>query len=266
MAIDSFKKVLWEAAVISEFRKTSVADLISTRPVKTDGTKVVFNKLKTSDVKDYTGSVDWGEVATEPVELLFDKKKYWAVTMEDLDEVQSQKDLMVDIVTDETAKIREVEDTDFLATASKGAKSLVKTPVALNAKNVYDSIVDLGTALSKSKAPKKDRYVVVNAEVLGLLAKDDRFTRNPSVLENGIVEGQLINTMQVVQCEELPTGTILAMHKSAIGFGRCFEKVEAMRLQNAFADGVRGLDNYGSVVLRPEAATTLKYTLEAPQA
>ena len=34
-----------------------------------------------------------------------------------------------------------------------------------------------------------------------------------------------------------------------------------MRLQNSFADGVRGLDVYGTKVLRPEAIVTLKYSV-----
>lgn len=269
MAIDSFKKVLWEAGIITEFRKTSIAELISTKPTRTDGSKVIFNRLSTGDVKDYKGNIEWDKITTTPIEMTFDKQKYWAITMDDLDAVQAIKDLMQDTVADETAKMRETEDTDFLSAVAAGAGTTIgKTKaVVLNAKNVYDNIVDMGTKLSKKKVPKANRFVVVDAEILGLLSKDDRFTKNPTVLENGVVEGQKINGLQVVQCEELPEGTLLAVHKSASGFGRQLQKVEALRLQSAFADGVRGLDAYGSIVLRPESAVTLKYSLEvAPQA
>lgn len=265
MAIESFKKVLWEAGLITEFRKTSVAELISTKPAKCDGSKVVFNRLATGNIKDYSGNIEWDELTTTPIEMMFDKKKYFAVTMEDLDEVQSVAGVMQDTLADEAAKIKEQEDTDFFATLSSGAGEIMgKTKaIALNPKNVYDSIVDMGTKLSKKKVPIANRYVVVDAEILGLLAKDDRFTKNPTVLENGIVEGQKINGLQVVQSEELPTGTILAVHKSGAGFGRLLSKTEAIRLQNAFADGVRGLDSYGSIVLRKEAVVALKYTLDS---
>lgn len=268
MAIDSFKKVLWEAGLITEFRKTSVAELISTKPVRTDGSKVIFNRLTTGDIKDYTGNIEWDNVTTTPIDLVFDKKKYFAMTMDDLDKVQSVKDVMQDTIADEAAKLKEVEDTDFFITVAAGAGETIgkSKAIVLNAKNVYDNIVDLGTKLSKKKVPKVNRYVVVDAEILGLLAKDDRFTRNPVVLENGIVEGQKINGLQVVESEELPADTIIAMHKSGSGFGRQLQETEALRLQSAFADGVRGLDVYGSIVLRKEAVVALKYSLEvAPQ-
>lgn len=264
MAIDSFKKVLWEAGLITEFRKTSVAELISTKPTRTDGSKVIFNRLTTGDIKDYKGNIEWDKITTTPIEMTFDKQKYFAITMDDLDAVQAVKDVMTDTVADEAAKIKEQEDTDFFTTLAAGAGDTIgKTKaVVLNAKNVYDNIVDMGTKLSKKKVPKANRFVVVDAEILGLLSKDDRFTKNPTVLENGVVEGQKINGLQVVQSEELPTGTILAVHKSGSGFGRQLSKTEAMRLQNAFADGVRGLDAYGSIVLRNEAIVALKYSLE----
>ncbi len=262
MAIDSFKKVLWEAGIITEFRKTSIASLISTKPTRVDGSKVMFNRLSTADIQDYTGTINWGAITTTPVEMTFDKKKYFALTMEDLDKVQAVKDLMTDAVTDETAKLREIEDTDFLAAAAKGAGTTLgkSQAIALDKTNVYDTIVSIGTALSKKKVPRADRYCIVNAEILGLLATDDRFTKNPTVLENGIVEGQKINGLQIIQCEELPTGTILGMHKSGTGFARQLQEVEALRLQTAFADGVRGLDVYGSIVLRPESIVAAKYT------
>ncbi len=268
MAIDSFKKVIWEAGLITEFRKSSVAELISTKPVKTDGSKVTFNRLTTGDVKDYTGNIEWDKITTTPVDLVFDKKKYFAITMDDLDAVQAVKSVMQDTIADEAAKIKEQEDKDFFATLVAGAGDTIgKTKaIALNAKNVYDNIVDLGTKLTKKKVPKVNRYVVVSADITNLLSKDDRFTKNPNVLENGIVEGQKINGLQVVESEELPEGTMIAVHKSGSGFGRQLQETEAMRLQNAFADGVRGLDAYGSIVLRKEAVVALKYTLETAQA
>ena len=265
MAIENFKKTLWEAGLITEFRKSSVARLISTKPSDKQGNKIIFNRLTTSKPKDYNGSIDWDEINTTPVEMVFDKKIYWAKTMSDLDKVQLVKDLMKDVIADQAASVREQEDTDFFATivADKGIQTLNKggSPITITPANIYEKIVDMGTKLSKKKVSRSDRYVVVDAEILGLLSKDARFTRNPSVLENGIVEGQKINGLQVICCEELPENTIIALHKSAVGFDAQLEETEAMRLQNSFADGVRGLDVYGTKVLRPEAIVTLKYSV-----
>ena len=94
---------------------------------------------------------------------------------------------------------------------------------------------------------------------LGLLSKDKRFTANPKVLENGVVEGQTINGMQVMCSEELPANVIIANHKSAIGAAKQINEVEAMRLQNKFADGIRGLCVYGDKVLRDDASAALYF-------
>ena len=93
------------------------------------------------------------------------------------------------------------------------------------------------------------------------MSKDKRFTANPKVLENGVVEGQIINGMQVMCSEELPKNVILANHKSAIGAAKQLEEMEAMRLQSKFADGVRGLCVYGDKVLRDDASVALYYEI-----
>ena len=113
--------------------------------------------------------------------------------------------------------------------------------------------------LSNKKVPKVNRFVTVNADYLGLLSKDKRFTANPKVLENGVVEGQTINGMQVMCSEELPANVIIANHKSAIGAAKQINEVEAMRLQNKFADGIRGLCVYGDKVLRDDASAALYF-------
>ncbi|PEY47571.1 hypothetical protein CN356_31355, partial [Bacillus cereus] len=95
--------------------------------------------------------------------------------------------------------------------------------------------------------------------------KDDRFTKQPVILENGIVEGQIINGSQIVVSEEIHNTSgkykILALHKSGIGHGKQLNETEAQRLQNSFADGVRGLMVYGAGVLRPEALAVLTATI-----
>jgi hypothetical protein len=265
MSIQSFIPSVWEGKLLSNFRKASVADLITTAPTKVEGNKIIFNRIGASTLKDYNGQIEWDEVATTPVELNMDQKKYFAITVDDVDAVQSAGDVLDTVTEDEALAAKEAMDAYVLGlytgVHADNAIGDDTTPITLDKTNVYDYIVDLGTKLSKKKVPNSNRYVIVNAEVLGLLAKDDRFTRNPVVLENGIVEGGKINGMQVVVSEELTNVDeklkIMAVHKSAIGFGKQIENTEALRLQNAFADGVRGLFVYGSGVLRPEAMAVL---------
>lgn len=266
MSVANFKATLWEGALLANFHSISVADAISTKPTKIQGNKVVFNRVGAGAIKDYSGTIAWDEINTTPIEMTFDKKKYFAFSLDDCDKVQLVADVMGATTEEHAAVLAETYDKDFYVTLAAGVKAANKIGSSTSKKdvssvNVYDYIVDLGTILSKNKVPKSDRYVTVDAEILGLLSKDRRFTPNPVVLENGVVEGQTINGMKVVCSEEKPAGQIVAHYKGAIGAAKQLDELEAMRLQSSFADGVRGLCMYGSKVLRDEAIAVLFYNV-----
>lgn len=266
MSVENFKPTLWEGALIHNFHSVSTADAVCVKPAEIKGNKVIFNRVGKGTIKDYEGKVDWDEVNTDPVEMVFDKKKYFAFSMDDCDKVQLKADVMTATTQEHAALLAEIYDQDFYANLAAGTQAKNKVGSASAKKkvthaNIYDHIVDLGTILAQNKVPKTERYVTVDAAILGLLSKDKRFTANPQVLVNGVVSGQVINGMQVIATEEKPSGIIIAHHKSAIGAAKQLDEMEAMRLQSSFADGIRGLCMYGSRVLRPEAIATLYYEL-----
>lgn len=266
MSVASFKPTLWEGALLHNFHSVSTADAVCVKPSEIKGNKVTFNRIGAGTIKDYTGSIDWDDINTTPIEMTFDKKKYFAFSLDDCDKVQLKADVMTATTQEHAAVLAETYDKDFYLTLSAGAKSTNKIGSTSAKKkvthaNIYDYIVDLGTLLAKQKVPKTERFVTVDAEILGLLSKDKRFTDNPQVLANGVVSGQVINGMQVVCTEEKPANIVIAHHRSAIGAAKQLDEMEAMRLQSAFADGIRGLCMYGSKVLREEAIAVLYYEI-----
>ena len=264
MSVDNFKPTLWEGALIANFHSVSIADVLATRPTDIRGNKVIFNRIAGGTLKNYTGAVDWDDINTEPVEMLFDKKKYFAFALYDVDKVQLRSEVMTATTKEHAAVLAETYDKDFFIALESGTKIKIGSSSSkkkFTPARAYEYIVDMGTELSKKKVPKANRFVTVNAEYLGLLSKDKRFTSNPRVLENGVVEGQTINGMQVMCSEELPKNVVLANHKSAIGAAKQLEEMEAMRLQSKFADGVRGLCVYGDKVLRDDASVALYYEI-----
>ena len=268
MAVTSFKHHVWEQAILVPFHSYSVAELLGARPSSVEGTKAIFNVLTGNTVNDYSGSVSFEDINTTAIELNYDKKKYWATKLDDVDKAQllNEGALMRALMQEQAYGIAEKIDTDFLVEACKSPKTSIGSTSAkktITKDDAYDYIVDMGTALSKNKVPKSERYVIVTSEILGLLSKDTRFTHQPVVLENGVVDGQKINGMQVVVSENLPANQIVAIHKSAVGYGKQLDKTEAMRLETSFSDGVRGLAQYGVTTLRAEAKVVLHYTLEA---
>lgn len=266
MSVANFKPTLWEGALLANFHSVSVARALSTAPTSIEGEKVIFNKVGAGTIKDYEGKVEWDDVDTPKVEMNFPKKKYFAFSLDDADKAQLKSDVMRATTDEHSSLLAEQNDKDFYVELAGGvdAKNVIgskNTPKKLSSLNVYDYIVDLGTILGKRKIPKANRFVTVDSEVLGLLSKDPRFISNPKVLANGVVEGQIINNMQVVVSEEKPSSQIIAHYKGAIGFAMQLNEMEAMRLEGAFADGIRGLEVYGAKVLRSEAIAVLHYVV-----
>ena len=248
MAVTNFIPQIWEARLMAKFHERSVGQLITTAPTKIEGNKIIFNKVSDIALKDYEGSVSFDDLTTSKVELPMDVKKYWAFKVDDVDAVQAAGNLIDPHVAEAGYGLQEATDKLILDEA-------LKTSHTVEGEKAYDVIVKANTQLNKHKVPKADRYVVVNAEALEELHLDARFTANYTILENGVIEGAKINGTQLVFSEELNEGNfaIVALHKSAIGFGKQLEETEAMRLQNAFADGVRGLQVCGVKTLREEA-------------
>ena len=248
MAVTNFIPQIWEARLMAKFHERSVGQLITTAPTKIEGNKIIFNKVSDIALKDYEGSVSFDDLTTSKVELPMDVKKYWAFKVDDVDAVQAAGNLIDPHVAEAGFGLQEATDKLILDEA-------LKTSHTVTGEKAYDVIVKANTQLNKHKVPKADRYVVVNAEALEELHLDARFTANYTILENGVIEGAKINGVQLIFSEELNGGefAIVALHKSAIGFGKQLEETEAMRLQNAFADGVRGLQVCGVKTLREEA-------------
>ena len=251
MAVTNFIPSIWEARLLAKFHERSVGELITTAPTKIEGDKIVFNHVSNVSINPYTGTVNFEDLTTSKVELPMDVKKYWAFKVDDVDAVQSAGDLIDPHVEEAGYGLQEATDKFVLTEALKTSNTVTKG----GSDKAYDLIVKANTALNKKKVPKAQRYAVINAEVLEDLQLDSRFTLQYTILENGIIEGANINGTQLIFSEELNNGTfaIVVLHKSAIGYAKQLEETEAMRLQNSFADGVRGLQVCGTKILREEA-------------
>ena len=258
MAVTNFIPQIWEARLLAKFHERSIADIITTSPTKVEGNKVVFNKVSDVAINPYSGTVNFEDLTTSKVELTLDNKNYWAFKVDDVDAVQSAGDLIDPHVEEAGYGLQEASDKFVLTEALKISNTVSKA----GDEKAYDLIVKANTALNKKKVPKAQRYAVINAEVLEDLQLDARFTLQYTILENGIIEGANINGTQLVFSEELNDGSfaIVVLHKSAIGYAKQLEETEAMRLQNSFADGIRGLQVDGVKTLREEAI--VKYVEE----
>ena len=268
MAVTTFKKSLWESALIESYKGISVAEVITKKPSSVEGQKAIFNVATlTNGLQDYTGSVSWEDVNTTSIELIYDKSKYFAFAVDDVDKVQLAGDVMLSVANDQAYAIKDTIDVAVFGEAVKGAKagnvigSVATKKTITTPEDAYNYIVDLGTNLDNNKVPVVGRFVIAKPEFVNLLAKDKRVLDNTIILPSGVVQGMEVNGMQIIKSANCPANQVIALHNSAVGCGKQIDEVEAMRLQTAFKDGVRGLVQYGVKTLQGEGIAVLNYSL-----
>ena len=269
MSVATFIPSVWEARLLANYSKTSVANLIAASPTEIKGDTIIYNTASEIKVKDYEGTVEYDDLNLGEIKCVMDREKYWSFKLGDVDKVQANGDL-VDVHTAAAATSLQESGDKYLLGLYTGAHqdNIIGSDVEkknITRQNAYDYIVDLNTKLNKQKAPKRNRYMVINSEYLGLLSKDDRFTRNYTILENGVVEGGIVNGSQLVVSEELPADKFILVQKEAWVFGKQLNKTEALRLEKSFADGVRGLEVSGGKVIRPKGIAVLVGTIAATE-
>ncbi len=124
----------------------------------------------------------------------------------------------------------------------------------------YEALVDAYTLLDENDVPQQGRFAIVPPFYHGLLRKDDRFVSFGTDGNRGTLLNAQIGTaagFSVLTSNNVPevagTYDILFGHSIAWTMAMQVDKVEAYRLERRFADGVKGLNVYGSKIVRPEA-------------
>ena len=91
-------------------------------------------------------------------------------------------------------------------------------------------------------------------------------TNNPELIRRGVVgmydDFEVVMTNALYHDEEHIW--CMARSKEAIAFAGQINKVESMRLENSFADGIRGLDTYGMSIIAQDELEAIKVPVTTP--
>ena len=278
MAVTSFIPELWNARLLHALDKQHVATNIVNRnyegEIRQAGDTVHINSIGAINVNNYQHgtSIVFQELSTTDQTLVIDQEKYFAFQIDDVDAAQAAGDMMDEAMSRSAYALAEVADTFLLGKIAAGGSSdnyvgSAGSPVALTAANIYANIVALRTALDKQNVPLTGRSVVVPPEAYALLLQDDRFAKVDSLAPGTVVNGLVgkVAGFDVYESNNVTKSTntflITAQVADATTYAEQIVKTEALRLENSFKDGVKGLHVYGAKVVRPEAIATLFATV-----
>ena len=259
--IASFVPSLWSAELVQAFESQSVANLV-VKQIPQVGGKYILNTMTTPNVADYDGTVTYGDIQMGAKEIVLNQRKIVSVKVDDIEQAQMVRSVREDITHDMGYKMSQAVDAFVIGELLKGTNKVEGKLLP----QAYDEIVKAQSRMNKMNVPHQGRIALVSQEVMHALMLDARFVayfRNATVLENGLVDGVVINGLRfVVVADEkrLPANTMLIVHQpSAFGFAKLLEEAEAIRLIDTVADGLRQLCVFGGGFIRQESVQVVKF-------
>lgn len=228
------------------------------------GNQVKILGVGRPSVGDYTGASigDPEEVADSSVFLTIDKAKYFNFAVDDVDKAQSVPGLMEALMKEATKAMALTIDSHIASMAvNAGAFSgSLKIATAAEAKAAIDAGI---LNLREADVQIDDEVVMEIAPWMYQLLKDKYIeldTANSEMMKKGIV-GYYDNVRVRVSNNLYNDGTDfygMIRTKNAIAYVNQIDKVEAYRPATSFKDAVKGLNVFGSKVVRPKELYVIK--------
>jgi hypothetical protein len=286
----NFIPEIWSGKMIENFYDATVLAAISNTDyegeIRQFGDTVNIRTTPEITIRDYVkGQALTVENPDKPkIQLVIDKGEYFACVEDDVDQVQSDINLMDTWSKDASERMKIKIDqrvlTDLLpdiAATNKGATAgeqsasfdlgTTASPLqvtkdgASSTVAVIDLLVDLGTVLDEANCPEQDRFVVIPAKMAGLIKKSDLRDASltgdaTSIVRNGRLG--MIDRFTVYVSHNLKVDTggkynLIAGHKMGFTFASQMTNMETIRSETTFGDIIRGLQVYGYKVIKGEA-------------
>lgn len=272
MAITNFIPEYWSSALLTSLKKSLVyGDVVNRNyegEIAAAGDTVRITSVSRPTISTYvpnSTTITYEQLADAQRTLVVDQAKSFSFTVDDVDRRQSLPGIVEEATREAAYALGDTID-QFIAGLYTGAiNTIATTAVTSAAANAYTLLVDLKVKLDEKSVPGDGRWVIVPPWYHGLLLKDNRFidasaSGSTEALTNGRVGRAAGFDVRVSNNAPLITGddyAVIAGHNSAITYAEQINKVEALRLETKFADGIRGLAVYGAKLIRPDSIAVL---------
>ena len=165
--------------------------------IKNYGDTVKVNQIGDVTVKNYTKGEDIDapeDLSGEQQVLTIDQAKYFNMSVDDVDNAQTNPKLMDAAMQRAAYAMNDVVDqfaANLLAVNVHGDNQIGtdESPIVITVDNAYDHLVDLGTKLTEANVTTVGRWAVIPAWFHGLLLKDKRFVGSGTDYNKAILEG-----------------------------------------------------------------------------
>lgn len=277
MAVKNFIPTIWSAAIIQERNKVQVARMICNTDgegeVSAAGDKVIFPGLVDPTISTYSGTVTYEDLDDASVTLYLDQKKYFAVSIDDVDAVQAKGALLQKQVKRGAAKLGETADAYVLGLY--GQANLEVEDTTCDTTTILSDISEAARKLDEQDVPASGRWMVVSPwvkeklELAGIVFSIKEGAEAMSGKEWARVRGFDLYVSTSVTNYAASTSAVtycLAGGEDSIVYYDQLIKTKAEEREGSFSDGVKSLHVYGAKVVRPNELVSLALTYAAETA
>ena len=264
MSYSNFVPTFWTEKIMLENEKLLVLANLCSREyegqIKGKGDSVKILGIGKVTIKSYTGgSIDSPETIEDTsVFLKIDTAKYFNVGIEDIDKAQSTGNVMDAVMSEAYEGMADAEDTSIGTIMLAEAGESVTCTAAVSKDNARTYLQQAKTKLRKNGVKNSTTIcAAVTPEYAEKLEikQEEIETSNSDVLRNGF-EGK-VSGIEIYVSNNLPTSSskdvcFIFTKKRAVTHANQVTKVEAFRPESGFTDAVKGLNNWGTKVVRPK--------------
>jgi len=259
MAITNFVPSIWSARLLTELESRLVARGISNQDYQGDasGGSVRITNVLDPTIGSYTAHNDITvDTVTDAQQVMnLDQQDYFAFEIDDIEQAQSVSGgaVMAEATQRAAYGLASKIDTYLLGLMEAGGTAGDAFDLTTSGQ-AYDIFVNHSIALDEADIPEAGRFTVVSPALHGKLLTDDRFisagdAAGAGVRANGRV-GEVAG-LTVYKSNNLTAGKVVTGYRGATTLATQINKVEGFRMENRFADAVKGLSTYGGKVIRP---------------
>ena len=281
MGLENFIPTIWSSKLFVRLQKALVfASLVDRQyegEIRNVGDSVKINEIGKITVNDYTKyeAITWQKLDGAQKILTIDQAKSFSFTIDDIDTAQMNPKVMNAAMSEAAYEIADVvdqriasfyKDAGITNTTNMGS---VTTAVTVTSGSVIKVLSFASRYMSENNVPQANRFIVVPpwfhqklllAEIGGISANAVPKVFDGGAMTSGYI-GDALGFRVIVSnnVAEAATGVsaIMAFNNTAIAYAGQISKIEAVRRENYFDQGVKGLYLYGAKVVRPEALCTL---------
>ena len=275
-------EVMGELIIVDLRKQLVAADVCNNYAdglIQNFGDSVKIPSVQSQSVSDYTknSTITYGSVDSASVILQVNQQKYFASSIDSIDERQSVGNIAGIVLNDGVAALAEAADSYILQTTmSNGAgikggsgnsalgTSTTPLSVSANTSGVLNFFGRMMQRMDESNVPQAGRWAIIppwmHSYVVQNKLVDARGVANDEAYSNGKIGRILGFDLRVSSnATNATTGTkseVFAGYQQSVEFADNLVNAEIRELETKFGEGVRGLYVYGSVVAR--ANTLLK--------